>query len=163
MKMVVGDDITLCDVPWLVGRALVGSFIGKVPREKSLTGWMNNLWKSLIEYTPKVHILSRNWISLSFLSAKDCNEIRKHKWSWGPSGLTPKPWTVNFDPLKESMAVMKVWEILLGFPLVFLSREYLESIGNQIGSYQCYGCHKIGHIHSQCTRIYPLHQAPSRL
>jgi hypothetical protein len=215
VKMVVGDDIPLCDVPQLVGKTLVGSFTGKAPGEKSLTGWMNNLWKPLIGYTPKVHLLSRNWISFSFLSAEDCDEIRKQNWSWGPSGLTLKPWTVDFDPLKESMVVMKVWAILPGFPLDFWSREALEAIGNKLGSFVklepnwdskkdrrwawvmievdvreglvgnidlvyagitwhqkvdywripfwCYGCHEIGHIRSQCTRIAPLQQAPARL
>jgi hypothetical protein len=56
---------------------MVGNLTGKSPREKSLTGWMNNWWKPLIGYTPKLHILSRNWIYLSFLSVDECDEIKK--------------------------------------------------------------------------------------
>jgi hypothetical protein len=141
--------------------------------------------------------------------------VKRYKsrtWSWGPSGLTLKPWSVDFDPLKESMVVMKVWVILPGFPLDFWSREALEAIGNKLGSFvklepnwdskkdrrwawimievdireglvgsidlvyvgitwhqkvdywrlpfRCHGCHEIGHIHSQCTRLMSLQQPP---
>jgi hypothetical protein len=75
VKMVVGDDIHLNDVPQLMGKTLVGIFNGKSMGEKALTGWMINQWKPLIGYAPKVHILSRNWISFIFLSAEDCEEI----------------------------------------------------------------------------------------
>jgi hypothetical protein len=77
MRMVVGDDIPIREVPQLVGKTLVGIFNGKSLGEKSLRGWMNNMWKPLIGYSPKVHILSRNWISFMFLSTEYCEEIQK--------------------------------------------------------------------------------------
>jgi hypothetical protein len=99
------------NIPQLLGKTLVGRFNGKYLGEKALTSWLQNHWKPLIGYVPKIHILSRSWISFSFLSDDDCEEIHRQSWSWGPSGLSLKPWTVDFDPLKESMVVMKVWEI----------------------------------------------------
>lgn len=33
------------------------------------------------------------------------------------------------------MAIMRVWVILPGLPVVFWSREALEAIGNKIGSF----------------------------
>jgi hypothetical protein len=42
---------------------------------------------------------------------------------------------VDFDPLKESTTVMKVWAILPRLPLTFWSREALEAIKNKIGSF----------------------------
>jgi hypothetical protein len=133
--MVVGDDIPISNIPQLLGKTLVGRFQGKSPGEKALACWMQNHWKPIIGYVPKIHLLARRWISFSFLSDEDCEEIHRKNWSWGPSGLSLKPWTVDFDPLKESTTVMKVWEILPGLPLTFWSREALEAIGNKIGSF----------------------------
>jgi hypothetical protein len=118
--MVVGVDIPLINIPHLLGKTMVGRFQGKSSGEKDLTSWLQNHWKPLIGYVLKIHLLERRWISFSFLSDKDCKEIRRKNWSWGPSGFSLKPWTVDFDPLKESTMVMKVWEILPGLPLAFL-------------------------------------------
>jgi hypothetical protein len=54
-------------------------------------------------------------------------------WKWHPSDLVLKPWTDEFDPLKEPMEIMRVWAILLGLPIDFWSREALEVISNKIG------------------------------
>jgi hypothetical protein len=77
VKMVVGDDIPLSNIPHLLGKTLVGRFNGKSLGEKALTCWMQNQWKPLIGYIPKIHILSRSWISFSFLLDDDCEEIRR--------------------------------------------------------------------------------------
>jgi hypothetical protein len=83
-------------------------FNGKYLGEKALTNWSQNQWKLLIGYIPKIHILPRRWIYFSFLSDDDCEEMCNKGWSSGPYSLSLKPWTMDFDPLKESMAIMKV-------------------------------------------------------
>jgi hypothetical protein len=42
---------------------------------------------------------------------------------------------VDFDPARESVSVLKVWEIFLGLPLAFWTREALETIGNKLGNF----------------------------
>jgi hypothetical protein len=135
IKMVFGEDISVSQVSKLVDKVMVGIFWGKSPGEKAMFGWLNNHWKPMLGYLPEFHILSRGWISFRFQSSKDYEYIQNKEWFWGPFGLSLKPWSVDFDPLKESMSVMEVWAILRSFPLDFWSREALESIGNWLGSF----------------------------
>jgi hypothetical protein len=51
----------------------------------------------------------------------------------GPFWFDVKEWTVNFDPSRELVARNKVWEILPSLPLVFWTKEALETIDNNIG------------------------------
>jgi hypothetical protein len=64
---------------------------------------------------------------------EDIAALLVRNWEWGPSILISKEWTVNFDPSQELVARNKVWSILPNLPLVFWTKESLETIGNNIG------------------------------
>jgi hypothetical protein len=90
VKMVVGEDIFISEVSKFVGKMLMGIFWEKSPREKALSGWIENQWKPLLGYTPKAHLMSRGWILFLFQSNEDSESIHKREWSWGPLGLSIK-------------------------------------------------------------------------
>jgi hypothetical protein len=46
-----------------------------------------------------------------------------------------KPWTIEFDLMKETVALIKVWAIFPGLPRAFWSREAIGAIGNKLGSF----------------------------
>lgn len=92
-------------------------------------------WKSQLGYVPEAHFLARNWSVFIFRSEEDCGSILRSNWSWGSSGLVLKKLSVDFDPEKEPMAVKRIWAIQPGLPLVFWSKDALETLGNKLGSF----------------------------
>jgi hypothetical protein len=105
-----------------VDQSLVGIFVGKNVGEKELHRWMEQQWKPLLGYVPDAHVLSKGWYAFILESSDHCKELLKENWSWGPSSLSLKPWTMNFDPTREPVSLMCVWAILPGLPLAFWSR-----------------------------------------
>jgi hypothetical protein len=39
---------------------------------------------------------------------EDCKVILGRNWTWGPSSLMIKQWTVYFDPEREVVVIMRV-------------------------------------------------------
>jgi hypothetical protein len=100
---------------------------------QALQGWMEKAWKPLLSYLPEAFVLAHGWNGFILKSHKDCETLLKKNWEWGPSALTLKEWTVDFDPMRELVDKKKVWAILPELPLAFWSKEALEAIGNKIG------------------------------
>jgi hypothetical protein len=61
--MVVGHDVPLSKVEGLMVNALVGRFMGKFVKSKTLKGWLLEHWMPLLGYFPTFHVLMRGWIS----------------------------------------------------------------------------------------------------
>jgi hypothetical protein len=135
VRMVVREDISIEEITRFEGKLLVGRFNGKSPGISALQSWIDQEWTPLLGYLPEIHVLTRGWVSFMLKNEKDCAELLQKSWSWGPSGLFLKPWSVDFDPARESVSVMKVWAILPGLPLAFWTREALETIGNKLGAF----------------------------
>jgi hypothetical protein len=97
---------------------LVGRFSRKSPRISALQSWIDQEWTPLSGYLPETCVLTRGWDSFLLKNENYCVDL-KINWSWGPSNLFLKPWSVNFDLEREIISVMKVWVIFQGLPLVF--------------------------------------------
>jgi hypothetical protein len=69
---------------------------------------MTNHWLPVISYISEAHTLVRGWNNFTILSEEDCNTLLRKNWKWGPSSLTLKPRSVDFDPAKEFVVVMQV-------------------------------------------------------
>jgi len=108
VKMVVAKCISISNISLVVGKSLVCRFNGKAPGEKSLSKWLDLQWKPKLGYSLEFQLLAKGWVSFLFQSAEDCDSVLKKNWFWGQSGLTLKPWTVDFDPMKEITTLIKV-------------------------------------------------------
>jgi len=91
----------------------------------ALLYWIDQEWNSLLGYLPEIHILSRGWASFMLKDEKYCAVLLQNSLSWGPSGLFLKPWTMDFDPARESMLILKVWAIFTDLPLALWTWEAL--------------------------------------
>jgi hypothetical protein len=58
-RMVVGVDVNMGEIPYLLGQTAVGRFSRKVVNASTLVGWMDSNWSSLLGYKPIFHNLSR--------------------------------------------------------------------------------------------------------
>jgi hypothetical protein len=70
----------------------------------------------MLGYVPEAHAHTRGWNSFLLRSEEDYNALLRKDWTWGPSGLFLKTWTVNFDPIQELVVVMRVSAILPSLP-----------------------------------------------
>ena len=59
----------------------------------------------------------------------------RRNWKWGSSGLIIKKWRVYFNVRKTPHNIQQVWVILLGLPMVFGKKIYLEAIRNKLGKF----------------------------
>jgi hypothetical protein len=78
--MVVGEDVGIGDIAALIGRALVGSFCGKVVSPSSLKEWLDENWFPLLGYSPTFHTLVQGWFCVIFKMHAKLQEV--HKCSW---------------------------------------------------------------------------------
>jgi hypothetical protein len=62
----------------------------------------------LIGYSPEAHTLARGWKYFMLRDEEDCRILLTKEWTWGPFGLILNPWTVDFDPVREPVALMCV-------------------------------------------------------
>jgi hypothetical protein len=76
MRTIIGEDISIDEIPQITGKLLVGKFNGKAQGEKALSGWLDHQWKPLLGYSPGVHFLTRGWISFLFWSDEDCELVQ---------------------------------------------------------------------------------------
>jgi hypothetical protein len=64
--MVVGKDMAIEEILWIMGRTIVGRFCGKVVTAKSLSTRLAKNWKCMLGYRPDFDTLTKSWISFKF-------------------------------------------------------------------------------------------------
>jgi hypothetical protein len=132
---VVGDDLDVVNIANFHDKMLVGRFTGKTHVPRDLLSWLENTWSLVLGYVPEAHILPKGWNYFLCNSTSDRDKLLCGKWLCGISGLLLKPWTIEFDMEHEPVSQMKVWDMLPGLPMAFWTREYLEEIGKNLGSF----------------------------
>jgi len=86
-KIVVGDGISLDEIPELIGNTTVGCFCGKIIFPKLLRSWIDENWSDILGYRPSFHTLTQGWIYFKFWAREDLNRIFSWIWGWDPSKL----------------------------------------------------------------------------
>jgi hypothetical protein len=91
VSLVVGKDMQVEQVAYLLGNALVGKFIGRRMSLDSLSRWTQLQWSTMLENGSIFHLLERGWIGFIFHSEVDTSEILKGQWLFDHSLLSLKP------------------------------------------------------------------------
>jgi hypothetical protein len=133
--MVVNEDIAIEESTHLEGKLLIERFTRKFLGFSTLLSWIDQEWTPLLGYLPEIYILSRGWACFMLKDEKDCAVLLQNSCSWGPFGLFLKPWTVDFDPARESVSILKVRENFIGLPLALWTWEALHTIINKLGNF----------------------------
>jgi hypothetical protein len=115
--MVLGSDIGLEETCRMALCGLVGRFsYGNLCKE-SLHVWVEQVWSSLLGYTPEVLYLSKGWFGFLCKSPEDILLLLENMWVNGGSSLMLKRWQVAFDPVSEYFSLINLWVLLPGLPL----------------------------------------------
>jgi hypothetical protein len=67
----LGKDIAMDRVASLSKRALVEKFYYMKMHKARLTSWLQDFWKPILGYCPRVSLLSNHWYIFHFLSEAD--------------------------------------------------------------------------------------------
>jgi hypothetical protein len=65
-SLVVGEDIRVDQILDLVGKTLVGNFLGRWVGMDQIQRWVNEVWFLVLGYGPNFHLLSRGWLGFIF-------------------------------------------------------------------------------------------------
>jgi hypothetical protein len=132
-RMVIREDISLDEVPYMLGKTLVSHFYGKVVFASSLSHWLDSNWRDVIGYSPEFQTMARGWLCFKFKT----NENMMRAWGRGPSSVVLKECTISFNPTRDALAPTKIWVILPNLLMVFWEEEVMESIGNKTWRFIC--------------------------
>jgi len=105
---VAREDIKVEHIMILVGKDLVGKFMGKQCIRDLMNDWLQRTWRSVIGYAPIFHVLTHGWFGFTFHSQKDVASILGGKWFWNSSFFMLKPWHPCFDPHLEVTSIVLV-------------------------------------------------------
>jgi hypothetical protein len=91
-RMVLGSDIGLEETCRMALCGLVGRFsYGNLCKE-TLHVWVEQVWSSLLGYTPEVLYLSKGWFGFLCKSPEDVSLLLENMWVNGGSSLMLKRW-----------------------------------------------------------------------
>lgn len=113
--------------------ALVGRWHFPEMDDTKMRHWVELQWKPLIDYTPIVARLLKEWYCFHFLSTNDLEAIQNHPWVYGRSFLALRKWYMGYNLLENTPINNLIWVKLPGLPLELWSKETLTKIGNAIG------------------------------
>jgi hypothetical protein len=110
LKLVVGEEIRVEQIWILLGKTLVGKFMGHGVSMGWLNDWFIMKWVLFLGYGLFFHMLAKEWIGI-FFSALDANSLKGLKGNWllDWTQLSLKPWHPCFNAMEESMSTTPLW------------------------------------------------------
>lgn len=115
--------------------ALVGRWHFLEMDDVVMRKWLEKRWIPLIDYTPIISILMKEWYCFHFMKACDLEIVLKGPWVYKRSLLVLYRWYIGFHLLKNTPSNSLIWVKLPNLPLEMWSLETLAEIGNSIGRF----------------------------
>jgi len=131
----LGQELAKDRVTSLAKRALVGKFYYLKMNKIRLDRWVQDYWKPILGYSPRISQLSNQWLIFHFLSEEDLQQILSTPWILDRGVLMLKQWTPGFHPLKSSFDKRWLWMIMPDFPLELWTHPILETVANTVGKF----------------------------
>lgn len=137
--------------PWklLVFVKLLGRNIGYEILKKRLDAmWDQEGLISLID-------IGNGYFLVRFQSPADLNfGLTAGHWFIFDHYLTVRQWEPDFDPYENPISKLAVWARLLGLPMDYYDRKYIQTIGNCMGRTLQVDINTASHQRGKFTRIY---------
>ena len=102
---------------------------------KDIHGWVEEVCKPLLGYTPIVYTLVKGWHCFFLNSSKDVAVLMERVWNYINGSIMLKRWTHLFNPEMEHFCFRHLWVLMLGFPLAFGNLEMFKEIGDAIDKF----------------------------
>ena len=87
----------ILEVLSMIGKTLVGKFLGRLVNMDSLNKWTPDPWVTVLNYGPIFHLLEKGWIGFIFRSLEDADKISREQWFCDKACLSLKPWQLYFN------------------------------------------------------------------
>jgi hypothetical protein len=131
----LGKELAKDRVTSLAKRALVGRFFYLKMQNTRLDRWVQDCWKPILGYCPRINHLSNHWLIFHFLSEDDLQQILSTPWILDRGVLMLKRWTPGFHPFKSTFDKRWLWMIMPDFPIELWTSPILEMVANTAGKF----------------------------
>ena len=134
-KMVLGRYLGLEHVVGMPLMDLVCKFSYREMNRNEIACWVEEMWKPLFGYCPKISILFRGWYGFTFKKEEHELFFLRVTWIKCHGILMIEIWHFCFERCTENIEFRHIWVLLPGLPLVFWNKVAMEAIGNHIGHF----------------------------